>query len=182
MEFKKTKIPEVIILKPEVFEDDRGFFMEVWNSIQFREAGIDVEFIQDNHSKSKQGTIRGLHYQIQKPQGKLMKVISGRVYDVVVDMRRNSSTFGCWIGKYLSARNKKMLWVPPGFAHGFYVTSKFAEIIYKCTDLYAPQHERTLLWNDKDLAINWPLSKGLDISISEKDAKGIVFKDADYYL
>ncbi|MFT5352121.1 MAG: dTDP-4-dehydrorhamnose 3,5-epimerase [Gammaproteobacteria bacterium] len=181
MEIITTRIPEVIILKPKVFEDDRGFFMEVWNSTRFREAGIDVEFVQDNHSKSKQGTLRGLHYQIQKPQGKLMKVISGRVYDVVVDMRKNSPTFGQWVGEFLSASNKKMLWVPPGFAHGFYVTSKYAEIYYKCTDIYAAEYERSLLWNDKDLAIIWPLVKDMEISISQKDTKGKTFAEADYY-
>ncbi|MFT5134200.1 MAG: dTDP-4-dehydrorhamnose 3,5-epimerase, partial [Gammaproteobacteria bacterium] len=178
MEIITTRIPEVIILKPKVFEDDRGFFMEVWNSTRFREAGIDVEFVQDNHSKSKQGTLRGLHYQIQKPQGKLMKVISGRVYDVVVDMRKNSPTFGQWVGEFLSASNKKMLWVPPGFAHGFYVTSKYAEIYYKCTDIYAAEYERSLLWNDKDLAIIWPLVKDMEISISQKDTKGKTFAEA----
>jgi len=181
MEFKATTIPDVIIIKPQVFGDQRGFFMETWRQDEFKEAGIPSEFIQDNHSSSSQGILRGLHYQIQQAQGKLVRVIKGEVYDVAVDMRLSSPSFGQWVGETLSADNKKMLWVPPGFAHGFYVTSPQAEFVYKCTDYYAPEHERSLLWNDKDLNINWPILQGTEPELSEKDTKGIKFKEAEYY-
>ena len=148
MKFTATTIPDVIIIEPQVFGDQRGFFMETWRQDKFKEAGIPSEFIQDNHSSSSQGILRGLHYQIKQAQGKLVRVIKGEVYDVAVDMRKSSPSFGQWVGETLSADNKKMLWVPPGFAHGFYVTSPQAEFVYKCTDYYAPEHERSLLWND----------------------------------
>ena len=155
--------------------------METWRQDEFKEAGIPSEFIQDNHSSSSQGILRGLHYQIQQAQGKLVRVIKGEVYDVAVDMRLSSPSFGQWVGETLSADNKKMLWVPPGFAHGFYVTSPQAEFVYKCTDYYAPEHERSLLWNDKNLNINWPILQDTEPKLSEKDAKAIEFKEAEYY-
>ena len=181
MKFTATTIPDVIIIEPQVFGDQRGFFMETWRQDEFKEAGIPSEFIQDNHSSSSQGILRGLHYQIQQAQGKLVRVIKGEVYDVAVDMRLSSPSFGQWVGETLTADNKKMLWVPPGFAHGFYVTSPQAEFVYKCTDYYAPEHERSLLWNDKDLNINWPILQGTEPKLSEKDTKGIEFKEAEYY-
>ena len=181
MRIEKTEISDVVVINPDVFKDDRGFFMEFWNAGKYREAGIDVDFVQDNHSKSVRGTLRGLHYQVQQPQGKLIKVVNGRIFDVVVDMRRGSATFGKWVGRFLSARNRKMLWVPGGFAHGFYVTSREAEVIYKCTDFYAPAHERTLLWNDGELGIQWPLLDNTGVAISAKDARGVAFQDAEYY-
>ena len=152
-----TEIPDVKILEPKVFGDDRGFFFESWNERAFAATGISDKFVQDNHSRSAQHVLRGLHYQIRQPQGKLVRVISGEVFDVAVDLRRSSPTFGRWIGAILSADNKRLLWVPPGFAHGFLVTSGDAEFLYKATDYYAPQHERTLAWNDPTLAIDWPI-------------------------
>lgn len=181
MKFTPTHIPDVILIEAKVFADQRGFFMETWRKDQFQEAGIDFEFVQDNHSRSTQGILRGLHYQTQQPQGKLVRVIQGEVFDVAVDMRKSSATFGQWVGEYLSAGNKKMLWVPPGFAHGFYVTSPEAEFVYKCTDYYAPEHERSLLWDDKDLGIKWPIFQGEEPVLSDKDLKGTPFKNAEYY-
>ena len=181
MEFKPTEIPDVIIIEPEVHGDHRGFFMESWHAQKFSDAGITNNFVQDNHSKSGQGILRGLHYQITQPQGKLLRVIQGEVYDVAVDLRQSSPTFGKWVGEILSSDNKKMLWVPPGFAHGFYVISISAEIIYKCTDFYAPSYERSLQWDDKDLNIDWPLVNDTPPVLSDKDSAGILFKDAKYY-
>ncbi|NET53833.1 MAG: dTDP-4-dehydrorhamnose 3,5-epimerase, partial [Merismopedia sp. SIO2A8] len=153
-----TKIPEVLIIEPRVFGDDRGFFYESYNQRAFSDkAGITADFVQDNHSRSQQNVLRGLHYQIQQPQGKLLRVIVGSIFDVAVDIRKSSPTFGQWVSCLLSAENKRQVWVPPGFAHGFLVLSEAAEVLYKTTDFYAPQHERTLLWNDPDLAIAWPL-------------------------
>lgn len=179
MKFEPAKIPEVVVIEPQVFGDERGFFMETWQANRFTEAGITSQFVQDNHSRSTRAILRGLHYQIQRPQGKLVRVISGEVYDVAVDIRRSSPTFGQWVGETLTAENKKMLWVPPGFAHGFYVISNGAEFLYKCTDFYAPEYERTIIWNDPDLAISWPLTE--DPQLSSKDAEGIGFKDAEYF-
>jgi len=175
-----TSLPEVLLIKPKVFEDARGFFFESYQRQQFTEAGIPFDFVQDNHSKSQYGTLRGFHYQIQKAQGKLVRVISGEIFDVAVDIRKNSPTFGQWVGDYLSALNRKMLWVPPGFAHGFYVTSPEAEVLYKATDYYAPQWERTIAWNDPDINTNWPL-KGNTPILSPKDMKGTSLKDAEVY-
>ena len=155
--------------------------METWRQDQFREAGISEAFVQDNHSQSSRGILRGLHYQVQQAQGKLVRVIRGEVFDVAVDLRKTSPTFGQWVGEYLSAENKKMLWVPPGFAHGFYVTSPEAEFVYKCTDYYAPEHERSLLWNDEELGIKWPIPPGEQPLLSDKDLKGAPFRDAEYY-
>jgi len=153
-----TELPGVIVLEPKVFGDDRGFFFESYNRRAFREAtGLDPDFVQDNHSRSARNVLRGLHYQVRQPQGKLVRVTSGEVYDVAVDLRRSSPTFGRWVGLTLSAANRRMLWVPEGFAHGFVVTSDHAEFLYKTTDYYAPEHERSLLWNDPALGIAWPV-------------------------
>ena len=181
MRFIKTEIEGVVIIEPRVFQDHRGFFMETWEARKFAEAGITAQFVQDNHSKSVQGTLRGLHYQIEHPQGKLVRVVAGEVYDVVVDIRRSSPDYGKWLGFYLSAGNKRQLWVPPGFAHGFYVLTESAEFIYKCTDFYAPEYERTILWNDATLGIMWPLLPGAPVRLSEKDQRGLPFSQAETY-
>lgn len=168
-----TKIPEVKIIEPKVFGDERGFFMETWHQERFNElvaGGNSTSFVQDNHSKSKKGTLRGLHFQTENAQGKLVRVVSGEVFDVAVDIREGSPTFGTWVGVYLSAENKRQLWVPPGFAHGFYVTSDEAEFVYKCTDYYNPKAEKSILWNDPDLCVEWPLEG--EPLLSDKDIKG----------
>lgn len=181
MKYIKTTIPEVVLIEPTVYGDHRGFFMETWQDQSFRENVSDTTFVQDNHSKSGQGILRGLHYQIQNPQGKLVRVTSGSVFDVAVDMRKHSPSFGQWVGFELSAENHRMLWVPPGFAHGFYVISDSAEFVYKCTDYYAPEHERSLLWNDPDIGIDWPLADETMPLLSDKDNKGSTFQNADYF-
>lgn len=181
MHIIETEIPDVKILEPRVFGDDRGFFMETFRDEWFRKHVSDVTFVQDNHSKSARGILRGLHYQLQQPQGKLVRVVSGEVYDVAVDMRRSSPTFGQWVGVTLSADNKRQLWVPAGFAHGFYVTSDSAEFVYKCTDYYAPQYERSLLWNDSRLAIDWPLTSDTGPNLSAKDQQGLPLDLADCF-
>ena len=181
MNFIPAKLPEVIIVQPAVQGDARGYFMETWHKQKFAEGGIKTEFVQDNHSQSARNTLRGLHYQIKQPQGKLVRVIAGEVFDVAVDMRKSSLTFGQWVGVSLSAENMKMLWVPPGFAHGFLVVSEQAEVVYKCTDYYAPEYERTIAWNDRDLNIAWPLLQNRKPLLSKKDAEGISFKDAEVY-
>jgi dTDP-4-dehydrorhamnose 3,5-epimerase len=179
MKIEKTAIPDVLLLEPKVFGDERGFFMESYNRKTFHElTGLDVEFVQDNHSRSQRGVLRGLHYQIQQPQGKLVRVVEGEIYDVVLDIRKSSPTFGQWVGMYLSEENKKQLWVPAGFAHGFCVAADFAQVLYKTTDYYAPQHERSILWNDKSLNIDWPCEIPL---LSEKDRNGVPFTDAEYF-
>jgi len=157
MKVVPTAIPEVLLIEPRVFGDARGFFMESWNRRALAEAGLDVEFVQDNHSRSGRGVLRGLHYQIRHPQGKLVRVVAGEVFDVAVDLRASSPTFGRWVGVTLSEQNKRMMWVPPGFAHGFLVLSPSADFLYKTTDYYFPEHERTLAWNDPDVGIQWPL-------------------------
>lgn len=175
-----TEIPDVLILEPRIFGDERGFFFESYNATRFRElTGFNGEFVQDNHSRSAQGVLRGLHYQIRQPQGKLVRVVAGEVYDVAVDLRRSSPTFGQWIGVTLSAENKRQLWIPAGFAHGFYVVSEMAEFLYKTTDYYAPEHERTLRWNDPQLGIDWPLAS--EPTLSTKDQHGIPFSSAEYF-
>jgi len=181
MEFIHTSIPDVILIKPKVFSDQRGFFMETYQAKEFAEAGIMGDFVQDNHSGSYQGTLRGLHYQIRQAQGKLVRVIAGEIFDATVDLRRSSPTFGQWVGNYLSADNKHLLWVPAGFAHGFYVLSEWAEVIYKTTDFYAPQWERTLLWNDPAIGVKWPLIEGQPLLISPKDAQGKILDEAETY-
>lgn len=181
MEFTPTPIPDVLIIEPKVFGDERGFFMEVYRFDHFMKAGINVEFIQDNHSGSKQGILRGLHYQIRHPQSKLVRVVAGHVFDVAVDLRRSSPTFGKWVGHHLSVQNKIQMWIPEGFAHGFYVLSDWAEIVYKVTDFYNPQCERTLLWNDPDVGVEWPLIAGESPILSAKDGEGVRISEADLY-
>lgn len=181
MQVTPTEIPKVTIIEPRIFDDERGFFMETWQRQKFAEVGIDYDFVQDNHSRSVQGTLRGLHYQIQQPQGKLVRTTVGEVYDVAVDIRRSSPTFGQWVGRYLSAENKHMLWVPPGFAHGFYVTSDIAEVQYKCTDYYAPQHERSIRWDDPSISIQWPITPDAEPFLSAKDAGGTPLKEAELF-
>lgn len=177
-----TTIPDVLILEPRVFGDERGFFMETWNKRGFAEAGITYDFVQDNHSHSRQGILRGLHYQIQQPQGKLVRVVQGSVFDVAVDLRRSSPTFGQWVGVELSTENKRLFWIPPGFAHGFYTLSEIADFLYKCTDAYAPQHERTLRWDDSTIGIEWPLVAGKAPQLSAKDQQqGVSFGMAEVF-
>ena len=173
-------ISEVILFEPKIFGDERGFFFESFNQSRFEEAiGYEVKFVQDNHSKSSKGVLRGLHYQIQQPQGKLVRVVSGEVFDVAVDIRRSSPTFGKWVGAHLSGENKHQLWVPEGFAHGFVVLSETAEFLYKTTDYYAPSHERSILWNDSDLAIHWQSS--IAPLLSAKDLAASPFKSAEVF-
>ncbi|MGO3692151.1 dTDP-4-dehydrorhamnose 3,5-epimerase [Marinobacter sp.] len=181
MKITETKIPAVKLIEPKVFGDERGFFMETWNEKAFREAGIDATFVQDNHSRSVKNTLRGLHYQIKQPQGKLVRVTRGEVFDVAVDLRTNSPTFGQWVGEYLSEENNRMLWVPPGFAHGFLVTSETADFQYKCTDFYAPNYERSIHWADQSLMITWPIDTESEPLVSEKDRAGVAFSAAEYY-
>ncbi|EGQ9864785.1 dTDP-4-dehydrorhamnose 3,5-epimerase [Vibrio parahaemolyticus] len=171
-----TKIPDVKIIEPAVFGDERGFFMETWNQKRFEElvTGKPTKFVQDNHSKSKKGILRGLHYQTENTQGKLVRVISGEVFDVAVDIRKDSPTFGMWVGEYLSAENKRQLWVPEGFAHGFYVISEEAEFVYKCTNYYAPEAEKSIIWNDPNLKINWPLVDTPTLSEKDKTGEGFL--------
>ncbi len=176
----QTKIPDVVIIEPRVFGDDRGFFYESYNQKAFTEAtGITKNFVQDNHSKSQKNVLRGLHYQIQQPQGKLVRVVVGEVLDVAVDIRKSSPTFGQWVSCLLSAENKRQFWVPEGFAHGFVVLSDAAEFLYKTTNYYAPQHERSILWNDPDLAIDWQLKD--EPKLSKKDQEGSSFKEAEVF-
>lgn len=173
-------IPDVILLEPKIFGDDRGFFFESFNQARFEAAiGRSMTFVQDNHSRSVKNVLRGLHYQIQQPQGKLVRVVRGEVFDVVVDIRRSSPTFGQWIGQILSAENKRQLWVPEGFAHGFVVLSDTAECLYKTTDYYAPEHERCIAWNDQTIGIKWPMD-GIPV-LSAKDRQGKVFAEAEYF-
>lgn len=181
MEFTATQIPDVIVIDPVVYEDARGFFMETWQEKKFRDAGIDARFVQGNHSRSSSGVLRGLHYQLSQAQGKLIRVIQGEAFDVAVDIRKSSPTFGRWVGETLSAGNRKLIWIPPGFAHGFLVLSEFADFEYHTTSLYAPEHERTIHWNDPDLAIAWPLTEGQVPLLSEKDEAGVFLKDAEVY-
>jgi dTDP-4-dehydrorhamnose 3,5-epimerase len=179
MNIIKTDIPDVLLIEPQVFGDARGFFYESFNQkIWLEKTGLRTIFVQDNHSRSERNVLRGLHYQIQQPQGKLVRIISGAVFDVAVDIRKSSPTFGCWVGVELTEDNRRQMWIPGGFAHGFLVLSDFAEFLYKTTDYWAPQHERTIIWNDPDLAIAWPLQK--QPTLSAKDSKGITFKKAEY--
>ena len=181
MTITPTKIPDVFIIEPKVFGDERGFFFESFNQKNFTEkTGITSEFVQDNHSRSVKGVLRGLQYQIQQTQGKLLRVIAGEIFDVAVDMRKSSPNFGEWVGCILSAENKRQFWVPPGFAHGFLVTSDIAEVLYKTTDYYAPNYERSLLWNDPDVGIDWPLN-GITPILSVKDQEGQPLKTAEFF-
>jgi dTDP-4-dehydrorhamnose 3,5-epimerase len=175
-----SAIPDVVVIEPAVFGDARGFFFESWNEKDFAKlAGRDVHFVQDNHSASGRGVLRGLHYQLLQPQGKLVRVVAGEVFDVAVDLRRSSPTFGRWVGEILSAQNKRMMWVPEGFAHGFLVLSDSAEFLYKTTDFYAPAHERVLLWNDPQLGISWP--QGVEPLLKPKDAAGLPLARAETF-
>jgi dTDP-4-dehydrorhamnose 3,5-epimerase len=174
-----TAIPEVLLLEPKVFGDDRGFFFESWNKRTFAGLGMAADFVQDNHSKSQRNVVRGLHYQIEHAQGKLVRVTAGTVYDVAVDLRRSSPTFGQWVGFTLSAEDKRMAWIPPGFAHGFCVTSDAAEFLYKTTDYWSPVHERTLMWNDPQLAIPWPLTG--EPLLAAKDKTGTPLAEAETF-
>jgi dTDP-4-dehydrorhamnose 3,5-epimerase len=199
MKYTQLNIPDIVLIEPQVFGDHRGFFMETFREDEFnlkvtsnlkvtrnmkvtsKKNVSHASFVQDNHSKSSQGILRGLHYQIKQPQGKLVRVISGEVFDVAVDIRKSSSFFGKWTGAILSAENKKMLWVPPGFAHGFYVLSNEAEFTYKCTDYYAPEHEKSILWNDPSIAIDWPIIPGSSPILSQKDKNGSTLENAEVF-
>lgn len=181
MKVIETSIPDVKIIEPKIFGDNRGFFLETFRESWFREHVADVSFVQDNHSKSSNGILRGLHYQTKNTQGKLVRVIAGEVFDVAVDLRKNSPTFGRWDGTFLSAENHRQLWVPEGFAHGFYVTSTSAEFVYKCTDYYAPEFEKSLLWNDPELAIEWPIPDEQLPQLSAKDETALTFNQSEYF-
>ena len=181
MKFNKTPLQDVVLIEPQVFGDARGFFLETWQSEKFAAAGIDANFVQDNHSRSTQWTLRGLHFQVKHTQGKLVRVTHGSVFDVVVDLRRSSPTFGkCW-GVELSADNHRMLWVPPGLAHGILITSETADFLYKCTDYYSPADERTLAWNDSKVTVQWPLPPGVNPKLSAKDAVGQPLADIETF-
>lgn len=178
MKIIETTISDVKIIEPDVFGDERGFFLESWNEKKFAEAGLPDRFVQDNHSRSAQGILRGLHYQTNHTQGKLVRVTAGRVFDVAVDLRKSSNTYGQWVGVELSDANHRMLWVPPCFAHGFYVLSKSADFLYKCTDQYSPEDEVSLRWDDPDIGVEWPLVSGVETALSAKDKAGIPFRSA----
>lgn len=180
MKVTPTRLPEVLLIEPNAFGDDRGFFIESWNARSFAEAGIEASFVQDNHSRSARGVLRGLHYQIEQAQGKLVRVVAGSVYDVAVDIRRSSSRFGQWVGVELSARNRQMLWVPPGFAHGFVALEDGTDFLYKCTDFYAPQHERSILWSDPAIGIDWPIGD-MQPTLSGKDEGAPLLAEAEIY-
>jgi dTDP-4-dehydrorhamnose 3,5-epimerase len=181
MKFHKTPIADVVLIEPQVFGDDRGFFMETWQALKFRASGIDANFVQDNHSRSTQWTLRGMHMQVAHTQGKLVRVTSGAVFDAVVDLRRSSPSFGRWWGTELSDRNHSMIWVPPGLAHGMLVTSASADFLYKCTDIYSPAHERTLAWDDETVNIEWPIPGGIQPNLSAKDTKGQSFAEIEKF-
>lgn len=181
MKISSTNISDVLLLEPQVFGDDRGFFLETYRESELVEHGVACHFVQDNHSGSRQGVLRGLHYQIRQAQGKLVRVVRGEIFDVAVDIRRSSPTFGKWVGAMLTDQNRHQLWIPIGFAHGFYVLSDWAEILYKSTDYYAPEWECTLLWNDPELEINWPIPVGTMPILSVKDTKGQFLSQAECY-
>lgn len=181
MEFLPTKIPSVVIIKPKIYEDPRGFFMETYRGDQFAQMGITQNFVQENHSRSQKGVLRGLHYQIRQAQGKLVRVIAGEIFDIAVDIRSNSPTFGKWVGTTLSAENREQLWIPIGFAHGFYVTSNSAEVIYKVTNYYAPEWERSILWNDPNIGIDWSLEGNSLPILSQKDIEAKLLVDAELF-
>jgi dTDP-4-dehydrorhamnose 3,5-epimerase len=181
MKFVPTPIADVVVVEPQVFGDERGFFMETWQEPRFRAAGIDATFVQDNQSRSTQWILRGMHLQVEHTQGKLVRVTQGSVFDAVVDLRRSSPTFGRWWGTELSGQNKRMLWVPPGLAHGVLITSASADFLYKCTDVYSPAHERTLAWDDPAVGIEWPLPAGVSPNLSAKDTKGKSFAEIEKF-
>jgi dTDP-4-dehydrorhamnose 3,5-epimerase len=177
----ETALPGVLIIEPRLFGDARGFFLESWNARAFAQAtGLDTHFVQDNHSRSRRGVLRGLHYQIRQPQGKLVRVVRGAIFDVAVDLRKSSPTFGRWFGVELTEDNHRQLWVPPGFGHGFLVLTESADVLYKATDYYAPEHERSLLWNDPAVGIEWPLD-GIEPLLSAKDAEGLPLAECEVY-
>ena len=180
MNITECDIPGPLIIEPKVFGDERGFFMESWNAARFAEEGLDIAFVQDNHSRSQKGVLRGMHFQNPGPQSKLVRVVSGAVFDVAVDLRRSSPTFGKWTGVELSAENKRMFWVPQGFAHGFLTLEDDTDFLYKCDATYAPQHEHSLAWDDPDVGIEWPLS-GIDLQLSAKDAEGTRLSDLEAF-
>lgn len=180
MNITECDIPGPLIIEPKVFGDERGFFMESWNAARFAEEGLDIAFVQDNHSRSQKGVLRGMHFQKPGPQGKLVRVVSGAVFDVAVDLRRSSPTFGKWTGVELSAENKRMFWVPQGFAHGFLTLEDDTDFLYKCDATYAPQHEHSLAWDDPDVGIEWPLG-GIDLQLSAKDAEGTRLSDLEAF-
>lgn len=180
MKVMNTDIPDVLVLEPRVFPDDRGFFSETWNARTWQETtGLDPVFVQDNHSRSLRGVVRGLHYQIEQAQGKLVRVVAGEIYDVALDLRRASPTFGRWTGVRLTAENHRQCWIPPGFAHAFMALSETADVLYKTTDYYAPEHERSILWDDQDLAIDWPETEAT--ALSDKDRGAVPFREAEVY-
>jgi dTDP-4-dehydrorhamnose 3,5-epimerase len=181
MNFFPTRLPGVVLIEPKVYEDSRGAFMETWEANKFAAGGIEAQFVQDNHSVSRRWVLRGLHYQLNRPQGKLVRVTQGEVFDVAVDLRKSSPHFGQWIGEHLSAANGRMLWIPPGFAHGFLALSDHVQFVYKCTDFYMPASERTLRWNDPRLNIRWPVPSGVEPILSAKDAAGRSLADAECY-
>lgn len=181
MDVVQTHLEDVKIIKPQIHLDERGFFIEAFHKEKYIEAGVDYAFVQDNHSGSKKGTLRGLHYQVRSPQGKLVWAAKGEIFDVVVDLRKKSPTYSQSFSVNLKEENKYQIWIPPGFAHGFYVLSEWAEVQYKVTDYYAPRWERTLLWNDPELKIDWPIIKGIDLIISEKDASGSPLSKAEIF-
>lgn len=181
MDFERTAIPDVMLVRPKVFGDARGYFLESWEERQFARGGIPAKFVQDNHSHSGQHILRGLHYQIEQPQGKLVRVVTGSVFDVAVDIRRSSSTFGKWVGVVLSEANHYMLWMPPGFAHGYLVLSDSADFLYKVTDFWAPQHERAIRWDDPEIGVKWPLPAGAKPVLSAKDCTAAPLYEAEVY-
>ena len=181
MRFIPLEIPDVVRIEPRVFEDERGFFLESFHKQRFEAAGIPTDFVQDNHSGSRKGSLRGLHYQIRRPQGKLVRLVAGEVFDVAVDLRRGSPTFGRWAGANLSAVGKDQLWIPPGFAHGFFVLSDWAEVLYKATDYYAPEWERSLLWNDATIGVQWPFAHDQQPILSDKDRNAAPLAQAEVY-
>jgi len=181
MQITPTAIPEVVLIEPKVFRDDRGYFLETFQTNKYKAAGITLPIVQDNHSGSSQGVLRGLHYQIHKPQGKLVSVVAGEVFDVAVDLRRSSPTFGRWVGITLSAQSHRQIWIPPGFAHGYFALSDWVEVLYKVTDFYDPESERTLIWNDPEVAVRWPLHEGRKPLLSPKDAQGLPLSKAELF-
>ena len=181
MEFLPTQLPEVVLIKPHAFNDERGYFSETWQEKKFAAAGIDAHFVQDNHSHSIRHTLRGMHYQIQQPQGKLVRVVQGAAFDVAVDIRRSSPRYGRWVGVELTSDNQHLLWVPPGFAHGYLALSERVDFLYKCTDFYAQRYERAIRWDDAKIGIQWPLSKGVRPLLSPKDEQAPAFGDGEYY-
>ena len=182
MKFVSTDLPGVVIAEPQVFQDERGFLMETWHAKKFADAGIHETFVQDNHTRSAHGVLRGMHVQLRQSQGKLVRVARGAIFDVAVDLRTYSTHFGKWTGHILSEENQRQLWIPQGFAHGFYVLSEIADVLYKCTDFYSPENERTLRWDDPDVGIRWPLLGGKPPLLSAKDAKGLMLRELRRFL